>query len=180
MMNAKLNEDAVAKDIVSPANLSDWHTLREVEMFLFREAELADTHRYAEWLKLWTKDLLYWVPCNADELDPKRKISLIYDDRDKLEERLYRLGTKHAHSQQPKSRLVRTVSNILLEDYDAARGGTVISRFVCGEARGEEQTVWMGRTRHTLVREEGRLMLKEKKVFLLNNDMRMGNLTFII
>ncbi len=175
-----MNAETVVNDMASPANLADWHALREVEMFLFREAELADTHCYADWLKLWTKDLLYWVPCNADELDPKRKISLIYDDRDKLEERLYRLGTKHAHSQQPKSRLARTVSNIFFEDYEPSRGGSVISRFVCGEARGGGQIIWMGRARHTLVREEGRLLLKEKKVFLINNDMPMGNLTFII
>ncbi len=175
-----MNAETLVNDFASPANLRDWQALREVEIFLYREAELADTHRYDEWFKLWTRELLYWVPCNTDDLDPKRKISFVYDDRDKLEERLYRLGTKHAHSQQPKSRLARTVSNVLFEDYEPARGGAVISRFVCGEARGGEQTVWMGRVRHTLVREEGRLLMKEKKVFLLNNDMPMGNLTFII
>lgn len=175
-----MNAKTVAGDVANPANLADWRALREVEMFLYREAELADTHRYQEWFSLWTQQLLYWVPCNADDIDPGRKISFIYDDRDKLEERLYRLGTKHAHSQQPKSRLVRTVSNVLFEDYNPATGGSVMSRFVCGEARGNEQTLWMGRARHTLVREGGRLLMKEKKVFLLNNDMPMGNLTFII
>lgn len=159
---------------------SDWRALREVELLLFREAELADGHRHDEWLALWSRELLYWVPCNADDIDPQRHISLIYEDRPKLEERLLRLGTKHAHSQRPQSRLTRLVSNVVLEDYDAARGGSVGSRFVLTEMRLDRQTLWSGRMRHVLVREEGALRIKEKHVFLVNNDAPMGNLTFII
>ena len=158
---------------------SDWAAFREVELFLLSDAELADTHRYEEWLALWTKELLYWVPCNQDEVDPKRQISLIYDDRPALEERLYRLGTRYAHSQRPESRLSRVVSNIVYDGYQPERGGAVTSRFVIGEERRERQTVWMGRSRHVLVREDGRLRMKEKKVWLINNDSPMGKLTFI-
>jgi len=160
--------------------LSEWRALREVELLLFREAELADFSRYQEWLALWTRELLYWVPCNADDIDPRRHISLIYDDRPKLEERLLRLGTKHAHSQRPQSKLTRLVSNVVLEDYDPARGGRVSSRFVATEMRVDRQTLWSGRMRHVLVREEGALRIQEKHVFLVNNDSPMGNLTFII
>ena len=42
--------------------LADWHALREVELLLFREAELAAARRYDEWLAMWAKDHLYWVP----------------------------------------------------------------------------------------------------------------------
>lgn len=159
---------------------SDWHHLREVELLLFREAELADFNRYEEWLSLWTQDLLYWVPCNSDDIDPERRISLIYDDRPKLEERLFRLGTKHAHSQRPQSKLTRLVSNVVLQDYEPARGGAVASRFMAVEMRRDRPTVWSGRTRHLLVREGERLRIKEKHVFLVNNDAPMGNLTFVI
>ena len=56
----------------------------QVEQFLYREADLMDEHRYDEWLALWTDDALYWVPTGSDEIDPKREISLIYDDRTRL------------------------------------------------------------------------------------------------
>jgi 3-phenylpropionate/cinnamic acid dioxygenase small subunit len=159
----------------------EWQTLREAELLLLREAELADSSRYQEWLTLWTKELLYWVPCNGDDIDPKRHISLIYDDRPKLEERLLRLGTKHAHSQRPQSKLSRLVSNVVLEEgYDTARGGTVSCRFITTEMRLDRLTVWSGRMRYLLVREAGALQIKEKHVFLINNDSPMGNLTFII
>ena len=87
--------------------LAQWAALREVELFLFREAELADQHQYKEWFALWTEELLYWVPCNSDEEAVGRKIALINDNRPELDERLFRLGTKFAHAQNPKSRLSR-------------------------------------------------------------------------
>jgi 3-phenylpropionate/cinnamic acid dioxygenase small subunit len=160
--------------------LHDWRTLREVELLLYREAELADAHLYGDWLALWAQQLLYWAPCNGDDIDPQRQISLIYDDRPKLEQRLARLGTKHAHSQRPQSKLSRTVSNIVLENYDPAHGGSVSSRFVLAEVRMDRQTIWCGRMRHTLVREADGLRIREKHIFLVNNDAPMGNMTFLI
>lgn len=159
---------------------SDWAAFREVELFLTHEADLADSHRYEEWLGLWARDLLYWVPCNQDDPDPKRQISLIYDDRPALEERLFRLGTRYAHSQRPQSRLSRVVSNIMFDGYEPEGGGAVTSRFVLGEERRESQTIWIGRARHVLVRENGGLRIREKKVWLINNDSPMPNLTFVL
>ncbi len=159
---------------------SAWEQLREVELLLYREAELADANLYKEWFALWAGELLYWVPCNADDINPVRHISLIYDDRPALEERLFRLGTKHAHAQRPQSKLTRLVSNIVLADYDATRGGAVTSRFMAVEVRRERPTIWSGRSRHLLVREQGQLRIREKHVFLVNNDAPMGNMTFVI
>ena len=85
--------------------LAQWAALREVELFLFREAQLADGHRYKEWFALWTEELLYWVPCNSDDSVIGKQIALINDNRAELDERLFRLGTKHAHAQSPRSRL---------------------------------------------------------------------------
>lgn len=159
---------------------SDLQAVREVELFLFHEAELADANKYNEWLALWTQKLLYWVPSNSDDIDPQRHISLIYDDRPKLEDRIFRLSGNHAYAQRPQSRLTRLVTNIVMEDYDPARGGSVSSRFIAVEMRHDQQTVWSGRMRHILVRNEGTLRIREKHVFLLNNDAPMGNMTFLI
>ena len=165
---------------MTSASPSGWEQLREVELLLYREAALADANLYKEWFTLWSKDLLYWVPCNADDIDPARHISLIYDDRPALEERLFRLGTRHAHAQRPQSKLTRLVSNIVLQDYDPAHGGSVTARFMAVEMRRDRPTVWCGRTRHLLVREGESLRIKEKHVFLVNNDAPMGNMTFVI
>lgn len=161
--------------------LAQWTALREVELFLFREAQLADEHRYKEWFALWTEQLLYWVPCNSDEPAVGRKIALINDNRAELDERLYRLGTKHAHSQNPKSRLTRVIGNVVLEQWEPAKGGQVSSRFHLTEVRNGRQLGFAGRTVHLLERDAaGELRMREKHVFLANNDIAMPNLTFVI
>ena len=152
----------------------------EIEQFLFHEAALADEHAYKAWQALWAPELLYWVPCNADQIDPSKQVSLIFDDRPRLEERLYRLGTKHAHSQNPRSRLSRVVSNVRLLGFDPASGGEVSSRFNLTEARADRITVWAGRQHHVLERHGDTWLMREKRVYLVNNDSLMGNMTFII
>ena len=153
---------------------------REIEQFLYREAALADEHAYKEWLSLWTPEVLYWVPCNADQIDPSRHVSLIFDDRGRLEERLFRLQTKHAHSQNPRSRLSRVVSNLCLHDFDPNSGGEVSTRFNLCEVRNERTVVWAGRQHYVLVRQGQGWVMREKRVYLVNNDSLMGNMTFII
>lgn len=164
-------------------NATTTHSLElqhDIEQYLYQEAALADDHAYKDWLALWTPELLYWVPCNADQIDPTKQVSLIFDDRPRLEERLYRLGTKHAHSQNPRSRLSRTVGNVRLHNFDPATGGEVSSRFNLTEARTDRITVWAGRQHHVLERHGDTWQMREKRVYLVNNDSLMGNLTFII
>lgn len=161
--------------------LASWMALREVELFLFREAELADEHRYQEWFQLFTEDLLYWVPCNSDTAEVGRKIGLINDNRAELDERLFRLGTKHAHAQSPKSRLSRVVGNIVLgEDYRPEAGGTVTCRVLVTEVRNGRTQHWAGRVSYLLARRDGVLRMREKRVYLAANDEVLPNLTFII
>ncbi len=82
-----------------------------VKQFLYHEALLMDEHRYDDWLALWTEPALYWVPSNRDQIDPRREVSLIYDDWVRLQLRIARLKSGFAHAQEPKSRMRRIISN---------------------------------------------------------------------
>jgi 3-phenylpropionate/cinnamic acid dioxygenase small subunit len=152
---------------------------QQVEQFLYYEADLMDEHRYDEWLALWTDDALYWVPTGRDEIDPKREISLIYDDRIRLQVRIGRLKSGFAHAQEPKSRMRRIVSNIVIEETENSEI-IVQSNFLLAELRRGKQDLFAGRTIHRLRPYQESFKLVYKKVLLVNNDESIDNLTFLI
>jgi benzoate/toluate 1,2-dioxygenase subunit beta len=150
-----------------------------VESFLYREAHLMDTNRYEEWLALWTPDACYWVPCNGDDIDTSREVSIIYDDYERLQHRVQRLVSGTVLAQDPAPRMRRLVSNIEVERVDADHL-TVGSNFILAVARAGEQQVWAGRSIHGLRRDGGALRMHRKKVLLINSDQEMPLLQFLI
>ena len=151
----------------------------ELELFLNREARLMDENRYREWLALWTGDAIYWVPCNNDDLDPGREVSIIYDNRPRLEDRIARLESGTVLAQDPKPRMRRVVSNIEVEGDD----GSVVevsSNFVLVQSRGGSQYLWAGRSIYHLRRTADGLKIASKKVLLVNSDQEMPVLQFLI
>jgi len=149
-----------------------------VEAFLYREARLMDEHRYKEWLALWCDDGVYWVPCNADDIDPARHVSIIYDDRERLQQRVERLASGGVLAQEPPPRLRRVIGNI--EIADGGSDLTVASNFILALARGETQQLWAGRSVHVLRRAEASLAIRRKTVLLINSDQEMPLLQFLI
>jgi 3-phenylpropionate/cinnamic acid dioxygenase small subunit len=153
--------------------------LRErVEEFLFYEAKLIDEHLYDEWLGLWTEDGLYWVPCNTDDADPARQAMIIYDNRARLGERIYRLTSGAAWAQQPRSRTRRLISNVEVRQND--EGYLVESNCIIAELRRSKQDIFAARILHTLRPAGESFRIAVKKVLLLNNDEPIDNLTFLV
>ena len=66
--------------------------MSKIESSLYREARLMDEHAYDQWLALWTDDALYWIPCNEDDFDPERHVSIVYENKARLEDRIARLN----------------------------------------------------------------------------------------
>jgi benzoate/toluate 1,2-dioxygenase subunit beta len=150
---------------------------RDVEQFLYREARLMDAHGYDEWFALWSEDAIYWLPCNLDDYDPTKHVSLVYENHDGLKDRIDRLKSGQAWAQDPKSRLARVVSNIEIE---AGKTITVHSAFNITASRNGCIEVLAGRTEHHLRQTPEGLRIAFKKVMLVDNDEVMSNLTFLI
>ncbi len=130
---------------------------QDVARFLYREALLMDEGRYAEWLSLWTGDAVYWVPCNDEDYDPRRHVSIIYDDRTSAAERVERLQSGTVLAQEPRPKMRRLISNI----ETVAEGGDLLvaSNFMLGLIRLGQQQLWIGRTLHTLRRADGQFLI---------------------
>lgn len=151
-----------------------------IEQFLYLEARLQDEHRYDEWEALWADDALYWVPAGADDIDPSRQVSYIYDNRARIASRIRQLKTGQRHAQAPVSRMRRLISNV--EVQPAAADGVVVveSNFMLIESRHARLVTWAGRTIHRLRSEAGGFRMSGKKVLLVNNDAPIPNMAFLI
>jgi 3-phenylpropionate/cinnamic acid dioxygenase small subunit len=154
-------------------------SLREAEQFLYREARLADEHRYDEWEALWTEEAIYWVPANGDETDPSKHMSIIFDNRARIATRVKQLHTGKRHSQTPPSRVRRIVSNVELLEMNAD-GSLVGSNFLAVESRERGTQLWAGRAEHRLRVVDGELKMAAKKVMLVDNDRAVYTLAFLI
>jgi 3-phenylpropionate/cinnamic acid dioxygenase small subunit len=154
--------------------------LREVEQFLYREARLADEHAYDEWEALWTDDAIYWVPAGEDP-DPTRQMSVIFDNRSRIGTRIRQLHTGKRHSQNPRSRLRRMLSNVELLDGEAGEGDLRVgANFVVFESRERGTTQWAGRYEYRLRRTDEGLRMAAKTVWLIDNDRPLYTLSFLI
>lgn len=155
----------------------DYH---EAQQFLYREARLMDAHAYDEWLALWAREAHYWIPCNADDFDPSRHVSIVNEDRVGLEDRVARLKSGAHYAQDPVSRLSRVVSNVEVELTESSDVLRLHSTFNLSAHRKGRIDVVAGRNLYRLVREDGEPRIAEKKVVLIDNDDKIMNLTYLV
>ncbi|QQK74711.1 aromatic-ring-hydroxylating dioxygenase subunit beta [Salicibibacter cibarius] len=158
---------------------STQNIITDIEEFIYKEADLINSEQLNEWLELFTDDAFYWIPSNSDDIDPKKHVSIIYDDRKRLEERVWRIESGQAYGQQPRSKTRHIISNVFIKDSDTDMV-VVSSNFMIVEMRRSKQTIYSGRFEHQLVREESSWKIGSKKVELINNDEYLGNLSFIL
>ena len=151
----------------------------EAEDLLYREARLLDDRRFQEWLAMLDENAAYWIPCNGEGSDPNREISLVFDDRKRLTNRIGRLESGLAHAQNPPSKTKRLVSNVQIENANE-NAATVLSGFILCELRRGKERVFAGRYEHRLRLSNGTWKIASKKVVLMNNDEVIDNLTFIV
>lgn len=162
------------------ANLEDY---REIEQFIYMEARLADQLQYDEWESLWTDDALYWVPSDGAGYDPMKKMSVIYDNRNRISTRLTQLRTGKRYAQAPPSNMRRLVSNIeILERVGRGEGSeaTAVANFALFEAKERGTRMWAGQVTYVLRVIEGRIRLVNKTVVLIDNAMPLPNMGFLI
>jgi 3-phenylpropionate/cinnamic acid dioxygenase small subunit len=179
------DEPTMSATVSPAANLT--MTRSEAEEFLYREARLLDELQLEEWLKLFTKDGVYWIP--IDDTKPRdTSLSIVCDPPLRREERVYHLLHTHFPSQTPRSRTIHLVGNVEIGRDPASAEIAIRSNQVIHEIRGGDfRQTGLGELRalvatveHRLRPEDGALKIALKKIRLIDRDMPLGNLTFII
>jgi 3-phenylpropionate/cinnamic acid dioxygenase small subunit len=158
----------------------------EAEAFLIAEAEMLDELRLEEWNALFTPDGVYWIPID-ENLSPNETVSIVYDNALRREERVFHLLHTRFPAQSPRSRTLHTISSVRVNPADGHHM-RVLSHQVIYEVRtGDYRQLGLGdmqmivaRVEHILDLSPGSPRIAKKTISLLNRDMPLGNLTFLI
>lgn len=160
-----------------PSRTSDLSRALEVADFLYQEAELLDARCYDQWLAMFADELVYWLPASERE-EPKRSVSIVYDDRARLTERVRRLQRGIAPSVQPPSRTTHVVGNVRVSG-DGSGVLRATSRCLVAELRVGREQLYAATVEHHLVDGDPGLRIAAKIVRLSRRDVPLGNLSFL-
>jgi 3-phenylpropionate/cinnamic acid dioxygenase small subunit len=150
----------------------------EITRLIAHEARLLDEKRWDEWYELFTEDGVYWVPLTRDQPDGEFHTSLAYEDKLLLRLRIERLR-RRPPSQHPQSWSQHVLQ---MPEIETAEGDTWVTRtaFHYAEARGDAMQVYTGVVLHHLVRRDGALRIRLKRVNLLNCDAALPSIQLFL
>jgi 3-phenylpropionate/cinnamic acid dioxygenase small subunit len=155
---------------------------REIERFLYREAELLDDRRFNDWIELVAEDIHYHMPVrrnvkfgeqHRENTDPESEISWFDEGKRTLAGRVRQINTGLHWAEEPFSRVRHVISNIQVGE---EQGGEVPVRsnfFVWSNRLHDEVNVFVG-ARHDVLRRDPdtgwkiarRLILLDQNVLL--------------
>jgi 3-phenylpropionate/cinnamic acid dioxygenase small subunit len=129
---------------------------------------------------MYAPECIYWVPGTPEGGDPRREIAICFDDRRRMEDRIYRLRTGYAWSQAPKSRTVRMISNVEVFDTDRNNVRMVRSNFLISEFRVDGTRFLSGWCGHRFVQSGERWQIQVRQVNLIDCDQNLRNPSIIL
>ena len=161
--------------------LQDQKIKDECKQLIFKEARLLDELKLDEILDLYSNQCLYWIPITPGGGDPRKEVSHAFDDRRRLEDRIFRLKTGYAHSQIPMSRTRRMLTNIEFSQGDHENEVRVRANFILYELRTGTVRSYAGWYGYKLKRENQKWeKIDLKMVNVIDCDQGHENLTFML
>jgi 3-phenylpropionate/cinnamic acid dioxygenase small subunit len=106
-------------------------------------------------------------------------MSIIYDNRSRIALRIRQFHTGRRIAQEPKSNLVRVISNIEILECTAEEVH-VRANAIIFESTARRDTLWGARYEYVLRWIDGALRMARKKVILVNNAKALPNMAFLI
>src|SRR5919206_2577942 len=97
---------------------------REIEEFLYREAELLDERRYQDWLALLADDIRYWMPmrrnvkygdAESEFTRARSDVNWFDEGKETLERRVKQIETGIHWAEEPRSRLSHLITNVTVQ-----------------------------------------------------------------
>ncbi len=144
------------------------------ERVLFEEARALDEQRFEDWLAMYAKDAIFWVPAWTDDgrltHDPETELSLIHCTQAQLAERVGRVGGGRSQASSPLPRTAHIISNVIADAL--APGAIRVSSVATTHAfniKRRAVTSAFALVEHDLARVGERWLIARKKMSLQND-----------
>ncbi len=140
---------------------------RQVEQFLFGQAELLDGKHWQAFIDLFAEDGIYWAPVNREQTEWLDSPSIFAEDCELMTVRMGRITHPNAWSQAPNWETSHIVGNIVVVSASATHV-QVRSRFQVMELRRDTVRMLGGSYGHTLLRTPDGFRIQLQRVDLIN------------
>ena len=150
---------------------------RQVEDFLYFEAELLDDRKLREWFDLLADDIRYWMPIRhntlerpdeiTDELSKPGEGFYFDDNKQSLKIRVERAYARNAWAEMPPSRTRHLVSNVRIKRDDGKEIQVHSNFFVYRTRMETDQDMFVGE-RHDVLRRVGDGLKIAKRTIILD------------
>ena len=142
-----------------------------------REARLLDERAWPAWLALYAEDAQLWVPTWRDEHhlteDPARELSFMFlQGRAQLAERVFRIESGRSAASTPLPRTNHLVTGSLVTP--GANGSLRVDSSWCTHVylhKDAELVTYTGRYEHELAAAGDALLIRRKKIILVNDRL---------
>jgi 3-phenylpropionate/cinnamic acid dioxygenase small subunit len=190
-MVAAILEMVTAGPRAAPS-IEDLLLTREVEEFLYREADTIDGRHFEPWLDFFTDDIRYWVPIRRnlpfnqrfEDATNSHQSAWIDDNRMTLVARVYQVLTKIHWAEEPLSRVSHCVSNVYVDRVEQAERGEEIvvkSKLIVHRSRLEEAGEFLvGKREDRIRRTEDGLKICWRKILIDQATLSAKNLSFFL
>ena len=163
---------------------------REIEDFLYHEAELLDERKLREWFELLTDDVRYWMPIRHNPLERTEAVSeelsdpgesyYFNDDQKSLKVRVERVYAKNAWAEMPPSRTRHLIANVRVKN-DDGNEIEVHSNFLVYRTRMDtDQDLFVGMRKDILRRVNGGFKIARRTIILDQAVLAAKNISIFL
>jgi len=167
--------------------------LHEVSEFLYMEAELLADRKYEEWLDVLAEDISYrmFVLRNLsgkeqpnEYFDGPLDISWFDEGKETISKRVRQIRTYQHWAEEPPSRTTRYLTNLRILDSGSGTDAALVRtrcNFMVNRNRNESDDHFLcGHRIDLLTRHQDTWRIKERKIYINQSTILMGNLSFIV
>jgi len=139
-----------------------------VEQFLYRQAEILDGKRWQDYIGLFAKDGMYWMPADPSHKTWEGMPAIFAEDINLMTVRMDRVMHPDAWSQRPLWGTNHIVGNVTIEKASANGDLVTRSRFHMMELRRDDVRHFAGQYTHHLKKTKGGYRIKLQRVDMTN------------